>query len=191
MQSWSVRGTAALDDPLLTARPPGPRVATRIVIDSKAALALDSQLVRTVGEAPLLVASGPGAPWKTAAPTRRARRGSLTVALRAAERPFERGAVRRQPGSCSKSWAAATGPTFSWRAGRHSWAHSSTSDRSTSFTFFSLPGILGGERSLGAVGGSGLAAVNLAAELRTVSVEQLDGDVYINARRRPGSSPAD
>jgi len=59
------------------------------------------------------------------------------------------------------------------------------------FHVFVAPKILGGERSPGAVGGSGLAALNLAAELRTVSVERLDGDVYINARQPPGSRPAD
>ncbi len=55
------RGTAAADDPLLTARPPGARTATRIVLDSKASLALDSQLVRTARNAPVLVAVGPHA----------------------------------------------------------------------------------------------------------------------------------
>jgi diaminohydroxyphosphoribosylaminopyrimidine deaminase/5-amino-6-(5-phosphoribosylamino)uracil reductase len=56
------RGTAKTDDPLLTARPAGPRVATRIVVDSSASLSRESQLVRTIREAPLLVASGANAP---------------------------------------------------------------------------------------------------------------------------------
>ena len=50
-------GTALADDPLLTARPPGPRVATRIVLDSQGRLPLDSQLVRTAKETPVLVAT--------------------------------------------------------------------------------------------------------------------------------------
>ena len=50
------RGTTEADDPLLTARPPGPRIATRIVLDSEAGLSCRSQLVQTVNEAPLLVA---------------------------------------------------------------------------------------------------------------------------------------
>jgi diaminohydroxyphosphoribosylaminopyrimidine deaminase/5-amino-6-(5-phosphoribosylamino)uracil reductase len=50
------RGTAAADDPLLTARPPGPRTATRIVLDSTASLASDCQLVRTARDVPLVVA---------------------------------------------------------------------------------------------------------------------------------------
>src|SRR5262249_28998026 len=54
-------GTALADDPLLTARPAGPRVATRIVCDSRARLPLASQLVRTAGVAPVIVVVGPQA----------------------------------------------------------------------------------------------------------------------------------
>jgi len=54
--------TARHDDPLLTARPPGPRVATRVVLDSIASLRTDSQLVRTITQAPLLIISGPDTP---------------------------------------------------------------------------------------------------------------------------------
>lgn len=49
-------GTVIADDPMLTARPAGPRVATRIVLDSQARLPLSSQLVRTAREFPVLVA---------------------------------------------------------------------------------------------------------------------------------------
>ena len=55
------RQTAAADDPLLTARPPGPRTALRVVADSRASLALASRLVRTAGETPLMLAVGPEA----------------------------------------------------------------------------------------------------------------------------------
>ena len=54
-------GTALADDPLLTARPPGPRRPLRIVLDSTARLPGSSQLVRTCREAPVLVAVGPEA----------------------------------------------------------------------------------------------------------------------------------
>ncbi|MBI1903607.1 MAG: bifunctional diaminohydroxyphosphoribosylaminopyrimidine deaminase/5-amino-6-(5-phosphoribosylamino)uracil reductase RibD [Planctomycetia bacterium] len=53
--------TAAADDPLLTARPPGPRTPLRIVVDSRASLATGSQLARTAREVPVLVAVGPDA----------------------------------------------------------------------------------------------------------------------------------
>ena len=50
-------GTAQTDNPLLTARPPGPRTQTRIVVDSHAGLSLDSQLVHTANDAPVLLAT--------------------------------------------------------------------------------------------------------------------------------------
>jgi len=51
------RGTAAADDPLLTSRPPGPRTATRIVLDSTAKLSAESKLLQSAREVPLLVAT--------------------------------------------------------------------------------------------------------------------------------------
>jgi diaminohydroxyphosphoribosylaminopyrimidine deaminase/5-amino-6-(5-phosphoribosylamino)uracil reductase len=57
-------GTALADDPLLTARDvddPEPRQPLRIVFDSRARLSLDSRLVGSSGEAPLLVVAEAGA----------------------------------------------------------------------------------------------------------------------------------
>ena len=54
--------TALADDPLLTARPPGPRTATRIVADSRARLSPASQLVATARDVPLLLATTDAAP---------------------------------------------------------------------------------------------------------------------------------
>jgi diaminohydroxyphosphoribosylaminopyrimidine deaminase / 5-amino-6-(5-phosphoribosylamino)uracil reductase len=56
------RGTAELDDPLLTARPRGLRTPTRVVLDSQATLAHDSRLVSTAQEAPVMVVASASAP---------------------------------------------------------------------------------------------------------------------------------
>jgi len=51
-------GTALADDPLLTARAvPRRRIARRVVLDPSLELALESNLIRTVAEAPLTVAT--------------------------------------------------------------------------------------------------------------------------------------
>ncbi len=55
-------GTALADDPLLTARIEGARQPLRVVFDSKARLPLDSQLLQTLDQAPVLVVTGPDAP---------------------------------------------------------------------------------------------------------------------------------
>ena len=54
-------GTALSDDPLLDARPAGPRSATRIVVDGSARLPLDSRLMQSAGRHPVMVAHGPQA----------------------------------------------------------------------------------------------------------------------------------
>jgi diaminohydroxyphosphoribosylaminopyrimidine deaminase/5-amino-6-(5-phosphoribosylamino)uracil reductase len=55
-------GTALADDPQLTARPPGPRLATRIVLDTHARLPVTGALARTAREVPVLLAVGEEAP---------------------------------------------------------------------------------------------------------------------------------
>jgi diaminohydroxyphosphoribosylaminopyrimidine deaminase/5-amino-6-(5-phosphoribosylamino)uracil reductase len=54
-------GTVLADDPLLTARPPGPRTATRIVLDTHARTPTTSQLVRTARDAPTLIVTAESA----------------------------------------------------------------------------------------------------------------------------------
>lgn len=55
-------GTALTDDPLLTARIDGARQPHRVVFDSQARLPLDSQLLQTLDQAPVLVVAAPDAP---------------------------------------------------------------------------------------------------------------------------------
>lgn len=50
--------TAKLDDPMLTARPSGPRTAARIVVDSEASLSPQSKLARTAKDVLVIVAVG-------------------------------------------------------------------------------------------------------------------------------------
>jgi diaminohydroxyphosphoribosylaminopyrimidine deaminase/5-amino-6-(5-phosphoribosylamino)uracil reductase len=54
------RGTVMADDPLLTARPRGPRTPLRIVLDRSASLPLTSRLVQSLDEAPILVVTALG-----------------------------------------------------------------------------------------------------------------------------------
>ncbi len=55
-------GTVLADDSLLTARPPGPRTASRIVLDSQARLPLESRLATTARQAPVILAVTAAAP---------------------------------------------------------------------------------------------------------------------------------
>jgi diaminohydroxyphosphoribosylaminopyrimidine deaminase/5-amino-6-(5-phosphoribosylamino)uracil reductase len=60
-------GTALADDPLLTARVDGARQPIRVVFDSQARLPLDSQLLQTLDQSPVLVVIGPDTPSDRAA----------------------------------------------------------------------------------------------------------------------------
>jgi diaminohydroxyphosphoribosylaminopyrimidine deaminase / 5-amino-6-(5-phosphoribosylamino)uracil reductase len=55
-------GTALTDDPLLTARIDGARQLLRVIFDSQARLPLESQLLQTLDQAPVLVITTPDAP---------------------------------------------------------------------------------------------------------------------------------
>ncbi len=55
-------GTVLADDPLLTARIENARQPLRVVFDRQARLPLDSQLLRTLDQAPVLVVTAPDAP---------------------------------------------------------------------------------------------------------------------------------
>src|SRR5262245_22463526 len=55
-------GTVLADDPLLTARPTGPRIPTRVILDSAARTPLTSQLSHTARETPTLIVSTSAAP---------------------------------------------------------------------------------------------------------------------------------
>jgi diaminohydroxyphosphoribosylaminopyrimidine deaminase / 5-amino-6-(5-phosphoribosylamino)uracil reductase len=54
-------GTAIQDDPMLNARPSGPRIARRIVLDSSAKLPWNCKLATTAKDYPTCVACGPAA----------------------------------------------------------------------------------------------------------------------------------
>ena len=55
-------GTVLTDDPLLTARIEDARQPIRVIFDSKVRLPLDSQLLQTLDQAPVLVVAAPDAP---------------------------------------------------------------------------------------------------------------------------------
>ena len=54
------RGTVVADDPLLTARPPGPRVAARVVVSASGELPDRCRLRETAREAPVIIFTAPG-----------------------------------------------------------------------------------------------------------------------------------
>ena len=164
--------TALRDDPLLTARPPGPRTATRIVFDSRLALSPESQLVRSRDQAPLLFVAN-----NSPAERRRLFQGLGCEVLELA----------------SANLADQVNPVLD-ELGRRNMTNVLLEGGSTligSFfdaaqidevVVFVAPKLVGGATALSAIGGKGIEKMVDAVNLVDVEVQRFDDDVCIRAR---------
>jgi diaminohydroxyphosphoribosylaminopyrimidine deaminase/5-amino-6-(5-phosphoribosylamino)uracil reductase len=195
-------GTALADDPLLTARPPGQRIATRIVLDNQARLPADSQLVHTIDQAPLLVVTGPDAPEDRVSNLRDA--GVELFAM-----PF----LRESTASLHTGGQAASGthssevrPRFDDRGllrelGRRQFTNVLVEGGSEVFGdffdrqlidevhVFLAPRLLGGSAAKSPLAGIGLASPDGSPALDDLTVERLGDDVYVRARIKSEAGP--
>lgn len=180
--------TARRDDPLLTARPAGPRVATRVVLDSVASLRIDSQLVRTIGEAPLLILAGPDAPSDNVA--RLCAAGAEVCVLhgeaeRAAPaatakdlkqiRPVEPRAALAELGRRGMTNVLVEGGAAVLGA----FTDLDLIDEVQVFVGLKM---IGGQAAPGPIGGAGCDPLSMARHFEDVQVEVLDGDVHLAGR---------
>ncbi|MBX7165165.1 MAG: bifunctional diaminohydroxyphosphoribosylaminopyrimidine deaminase/5-amino-6-(5-phosphoribosylamino)uracil reductase RibD [Pirellulales bacterium] len=179
------RGTADVDDPLLTARPPGPRTATRVVLDRRARLASDSQLVRTRTAAPVLVVAGTEAAAKDVERLRKLGCEVLTLAAstnheQLRELLAELGR-RRMTNVLVEGGGTVLGALFD-------------ADLVDEVHVFTAPRIVGGEGARSPVLGAGRATINDAFSLADARIATLDGDVYLQgvvAGHDPGAIATD
>jgi diaminohydroxyphosphoribosylaminopyrimidine deaminase / 5-amino-6-(5-phosphoribosylamino)uracil reductase len=169
------RGTAIADDPLLSARPAGPRIPVRVVVDSLAQLPSESQLVRTASEAPVLVAVGPAAPRQRCEQLK-----SLGVDVFAcsAAPPQERllellGELGRR--RLTNVLVEGGGQLLSslFDAGQIDEVHA-----------FIAPKLIGGSAAPTALSGEGVPQMRLARHLVEPEIEFPGGDIYISGRIR-------
>jgi diaminohydroxyphosphoribosylaminopyrimidine deaminase/5-amino-6-(5-phosphoribosylamino)uracil reductase len=166
-------GTAVADDPLLTARPPGPRTAARVVLDSHARLPLTSALVRTAREVPTVVATA-AAPPAQAALLHAA--GCEVLTLPGTDGRPDVGALlaelgrRRMTNVLVEGGAAVLGAFLD--AGAIDEVH-----------VWIAPRLAGGAAALTAVGGRGVEKIAQALTLTECHVETVEGDVYVHGRR--------
>jgi diaminohydroxyphosphoribosylaminopyrimidine deaminase/5-amino-6-(5-phosphoribosylamino)uracil reductase len=176
-------GTARADNPLLTARPPGPRQATRIVLDARAELPLDSQLVQSARDVPVLVVTGPTASvgarlalesagcevWST--PTG----GSETRAGQWQELLDELGR-RRWTNLLVEGGASVLGAAFD-------------ACEVDELHLFLAPLLLGGAQARSPVGGKGVALLANAARLEQPTFQLVEQDIYVSGRVRYPAQP--
>jgi len=167
------RGTVVADDPLLTARPPGPRVAIRVVLDTKATLPSTSQLVRTARETPVLVAVGPEAPEAERA--RLVRAGCEVFCCHGTDRQARLIALldelgrRRMTNVLAEGGGEALGAFLD--AGEIDEVH-----------VFVAPKLFGSAQAPTPVAGQGTAGLDGALELASPAIRQVGPDVYLHGR---------
>lgn len=167
-------GTALADDPLLTARPPGPRLATRVVLDGAARLPLESQLVRTAREVPVLVAVDAAAPEDRVEALRRT--GCEGVRLpRASGRP---GVGELLDTLGKRRWT-----NILVEGGGEVLGSFLDAGEIDEVSVFVAPRLAGGVDARGPVLGRGVERMAEAMRLARWQVESVEGDVYLHGWR--------
>ncbi|MSQ94131.1 MAG: bifunctional diaminohydroxyphosphoribosylaminopyrimidine deaminase/5-amino-6-(5-phosphoribosylamino)uracil reductase RibD [Gemmataceae bacterium] len=165
-------GTALADDPLLTARPPGPRLATRVVLDTNGRLPVTSQLVRTATQFPTLIATTS----KDAATLRAAGCEILALPVNVEGKPdlqlhLDELGRRRWTNLLVEGGAAVLGAFFDANA-------------VDEIHVFVAPKIIGAAQAKTPVGGRGLDAILQSGAWITETIENIDGDVYMQCVRK-------
>ncbi len=167
------RATADADDPLLTARPPGAREAVRIVVDSHARLALQSQLVQTARTQRVLVAVSPQAPPERC---KRLEQAGCEMVYCAGSEPSERlrdllGQLgrRKMTNVLVEGGGKLLGSLWDLRL-------------IDEVHVFVAPKLIGGAAAPGPLAGIGMPEIPESASLLDPRIEVLDQDVYITGR---------
>lgn len=167
-------GTVLADDPLLTARPAGPRSASRIVLDSQARLPLTSQLVRTARQAPVLDFVTPAAPAERVVALQAAGVEVISVAADTRQHPdlaecLQELGRRRLTNILVEGGSAVLGEFF---------------DRQLidEVQVFIAPILIGGQGASSPLGGQGLASPEFAKRISGLKVTNVEGDVFVCGR---------
>jgi diaminohydroxyphosphoribosylaminopyrimidine deaminase/5-amino-6-(5-phosphoribosylamino)uracil reductase len=165
------RGTVEADDPLLIARPPGPRTATRVVLASRGGLPAGCRLLATAGEAPLLVALGPEAPASES--ERLKQSGCEVFCCRAAthaerwQELLEELGRRGMTNILVEGGRTVLGTLFDQRA-------------IDEVHVFVAPMLIGGAGAPSPIGGEGLADLSAAVALDQPQWRQVGTDLYVS-----------
>lgn len=166
-------GTARSDDPLLTVRLPGPRTPVRVVVDSAATLSIDSQLVRTVADAPVLVAVTERASSTSVERLRNA--GVEVLVAGAADGQVDLTLLLKELGRRSMTNILIEG-------GGELLGAAFDADLVDEAHVFVAPKFAGGADAVTPVAGVGVDIIPEAGQLRGQVLEQVGDDVYIHGR---------
>ena len=166
-------GTARADDPLLTVRVPGPRTPVRVVVDSAASLSLQSRLVKTLDEAPVLLAVSRNAPKERIERLRDA--GVDVMVVESAEPKVDLRQLLEELGRRSMTNVLNEGGGQLLGAAFDDGLIDETH-------IFVAPKFAGGADAVTPVAGIGVEVIPEACQLITQTVEQVGDDIYIHGR---------
>ncbi len=166
-------GTVQADDPLLTARPPGPRTATRVVVDSDLKIDTKCGLVQTADEFPTLIATTSAADQNKIEAVSSCQCEVLQLDGSTAGKRLEQllGALgeRKMTNVLVEGGSKILGSLLD--LGQIDEVHT-----------FIAPKLFGGQHAVSPIGGAGISVIADALKLKSVSIQDLDGDIYVSGR---------
>ncbi len=172
-------GTVLADDPLLNARPPGPRLATRIILDSQGRIPPESQLMRTAREIPIMVVTGPDI-------TPQKRESLSSVGCEVLSLPTSE--ARPQVEALLDELGRRRITNLLVEGGAEVLGSFAAADAIDEFHVYIAPHLVGGSGALSPVGGLGVETMKEALCMSTV-VETIEGDIFIHGWREEIMSP--
>ena len=170
------KGTLLADDPLLTARPPGPRKATRVVLTATGAgMPASCQLLETIQDAPVLVFTGdPKAlsAWRD--------RGAEVVGLPVTDGGLDVQSVLTELGRRGMTNVLVEG-------GAGTLGRFRDAGEIDEIHAFIAPKLFGGIQALTPVGGLGVTGLNEALTLAEWDVERLGDNLLVHGFGNPAA----
>ena len=166
-------GTAIADNPLLNARPPGARHATRIVVDSNARIPLSSKLLTTTDQVKTMIAVGPSADPQKCEQIKRL--GASIFQGKSHDPNVRLGELLTYLASLGMTNVLVEG-------GGQLLGSLHDLNQIDEVHVFIGPKLLGGFSSLEPVGGDGRKLMSDSTAITIESVEKVEGDVYIVGR---------
>lgn len=166
-------GTVRADDPLLTARPAGPRVAKRVVFCRASLPQLDSRLIQSAGEAPIVLVTSPALTESNLQPFRD--HGVEIIASADAETMVT---------DALRQLAADNVTNVLIEGGGKLLASFAQSGQIDECHVYLGPKVFGGDTAPGPIGGQGVLSMDEAIHFDLHSIDRFDSDVRLVYRRR-------
>lgn len=167
-------GTVQTDDPSLTARPPGPRTASRVVFCRSRLPSVDSQLIQSIDAAPVLLVVSPSITESDVQPL--VGRGAEVFRCESSD--------AEQMVMQSLRFLAQRGATnVMLESGGELLASFSAANQIDECHLYLGPKVFGGATAPGPIGGEGVLSIDDAVSFELESIDQFAHDVRMIYRR--------